>query len=312
MHGIAMNEADKFALVPRPPGALEKAESGTKRVLANMVQDALTLARAKTQAENIPALPIYANAELENWCQKGTDYRFGNGVAQDYAEAVKWYRKAAAQGHAKAQYMLGFMYEHGRGVDKDEGEATNWYCKSAESYRKAADRGEAKAQFSLSNCYLLGSGVSQNDAEAVHWCRKAAEQGDAAAQEFLGRNYNFGLFGVPRDYAEAVKWLPQGSEPRRSDGTREPWPHVLQRLGCPARLHRSRAVVTAERGSKAKRWHNTISVCVTNSGMVSRKTTPRRRSGTARGRNKGARRHNAVSAFAMKKATACPKMKPQP
>jgi TPR repeat protein len=32
-------------------------------------------------------------------------------VAQDDAEAVKWYRKAAEQGHAEAQVNPGVMYE---------------------------------------------------------------------------------------------------------------------------------------------------------------------------------------------------------
>ena len=32
-----MNEKDNFALVPRPPGALDKAEQGAKRILSGMV-----------------------------------------------------------------------------------------------------------------------------------------------------------------------------------------------------------------------------------------------------------------------------------
>jgi TPR repeat protein len=40
----------------------------------------------------------------------------GLGVPQDYTEATKWYRKAAEQGDAKAQYNLGYMYNDGCGV----------------------------------------------------------------------------------------------------------------------------------------------------------------------------------------------------
>ncbi len=39
----------------------------------------------------------------------GVMYDKGRGVSQDYAEAVKWYRKAAEQGHASAQHNLGVM-----------------------------------------------------------------------------------------------------------------------------------------------------------------------------------------------------------
>ena len=40
----------------------------------------------------------------------GGIYMLGLGVAQDYTEAVKWYRLAADQGDASAQYKLGFTY----------------------------------------------------------------------------------------------------------------------------------------------------------------------------------------------------------
>ncbi len=48
-------------------------------------------------------------------------------MAQDYAQALKWCRKAAEQGHADAQYILGFMYETGEGVTQDYTQAYMWY-----------------------------------------------------------------------------------------------------------------------------------------------------------------------------------------
>ncbi len=48
----------------------------------------------------------------------GLMYYDGQGVRQDYAEAVKWYRQAAEQGYVKAQYNLGVMYNNGQGVAK--------------------------------------------------------------------------------------------------------------------------------------------------------------------------------------------------
>ena len=33
-------------------------------------------------------------------------YYYGRGVPQDYGEALKWYRKAAEQGHVNAQYKI--------------------------------------------------------------------------------------------------------------------------------------------------------------------------------------------------------------
>ena len=66
-------------------------------------------------------------------------YVKGQGVPQDYAEAVKWFRKAADQGDADAQNNLGQMYITGQGVPKDDGEAIKWF-------RKAADQENAVAQ----------------------------------------------------------------------------------------------------------------------------------------------------------------------
>jgi TPR repeat protein len=53
-------------------------------------------------------------------------YHEGQGVPQDDAEAVKWYRRAAEQGVASAQHSLALMYALGRGVPKDDVLAYMW------------------------------------------------------------------------------------------------------------------------------------------------------------------------------------------
>ena len=98
--------------------------------------------------------------------------------AKNYAEAVKWFRKAAEQGNAGAQCGLGFCYEEGQGVPQNYREAVKWY-------RKAAEQGDANAQYNLGYCYENGKGVTQNRSEAVKWWRKAAKQGETYAQEWL-------------------------------------------------------------------------------------------------------------------------------
>ena len=40
----------------------------------------------------------------------GKLYYRGKGVSRNYAEAVRWYRKAAEQGDANGQTSLGYMY----------------------------------------------------------------------------------------------------------------------------------------------------------------------------------------------------------
>ena len=134
----------------------------------------------------------------------GNRYFEGDGVAKDIAEAVKWFCRAAEQGHAGAQYMLGDCYYGGLGVPEDKAEAVKWY-------RKAAEQGNEWAQEKLGDCYYGGLGVPEDNAEAVKWYRKAAEQGNEWVQRKLGDCYYGGL-GVPEDKAEAVKWYRKAAE----------------------------------------------------------------------------------------------------
>lgn len=67
----------------------------------------------------------------EEMCKKGDDYYYGRGVTCDYSEAVKWYRKAAEQGYASAQFNLGYCYYFGKGTSEDRISAKNWMEKAA-------------------------------------------------------------------------------------------------------------------------------------------------------------------------------------
>jgi TPR repeat protein len=105
----------------------------------------------------------------------------------------------AAQGHADAQFNLGFMYAKGRGVPQDYGLALKWY-------RLAAAQGHAKAQSNLGVMYYKGNGVPQDYAEALKWFRLAAAHGNAEAQSNLGVLYYRGN-GVSQDSVQAYKWF---------------------------------------------------------------------------------------------------------
>ena len=130
------------------------------------------------------------------------------------AEAARWYRLAAEQGHAAAQSRLGDFHQFGYGVPQDYAEAVRWY-------RSAAEQGGAVAQFNLGVRYAIGRGVPQDDGEAVRWCRLAAEQGYVDAQWNLGLMYEGGV-GVPQDYVVAYVWLNLSASRRNSaDSNRE-------------------------------------------------------------------------------------------
>ena len=51
------------------------------------------------------------------------------------------YRKSAEQGNADAEFSLGIIYEHGLGVSRDNAEALKWYRKAAAHGKKDAKSG---------------------------------------------------------------------------------------------------------------------------------------------------------------------------
>ena len=158
--------------------------------------DRKLLADIRTKAEK---------GDLQSQFELGKTFYNGRlGVAKDYVEAVKWFRKAAEQSVAEAQFNLGLCYERGRGVVKDEAEAVKWY-------RKAAEQNCPDAQYNLGVCCKKGRGVAKDVVEAVKWYRKAAEQNYAEAQKGLGVCYHDGE-GVAKDYVEAVKWFRKAAE----------------------------------------------------------------------------------------------------
>ena len=72
-------------------------------------------------------------------CLLGMMYMNGDGVPSDSAEAVKWYRKAAGQDYAPGEACLGVMYSTGAGVPKDLAEAAKWYREAGGSYLMSYD-----------------------------------------------------------------------------------------------------------------------------------------------------------------------------
>ena len=145
-------------------------------------------------------IPRIRRARRQRHAKQARDmYARGQLVAQDDVQAVFWWRKAAEQGHAEAEYNLADMYFMGRGVTQDDSRALQWF-------RKAAEQGYADAENALANMYASGRGVSKDDALALEWFRRAAEQGNATAQNNLGIGYALGR-GTARDDAVAVEWF---------------------------------------------------------------------------------------------------------
>lgn len=71
----------------------------------------------------------------------GTMYRDGRGVAKDYAEALRWWRKAAESGLVDAQFALGNIYAGNAGIPRNNVLAYMWYsiatAQSADEWLRA-------------------------------------------------------------------------------------------------------------------------------------------------------------------------------
>lgn len=143
------------------------------------------------------------DVELQN--ALGNAYSSGTaGVAQNFAEALKWYRKAAERGYAPAQFNVGLSHELGRGVPVDAESAFKYYL-------VAAEQGYAPAQFNVGNMYASGRGVGQDYFEANLWFKQAADNGVVEAVFNLGFAYEAGN-GVKADLAQAARWYKQAAE----------------------------------------------------------------------------------------------------
>lgn len=152
------------------------------------------------------ALPAQADvkAGVEAW-QKG-----------DYSTAVSEWRPLAVQGDPDAQFNMGQAYKLGRGVPADLNTATEWYRKAAEQgHLKAQDnyglvlfqnnqretampyiqasaaRGEPRAQYVLGTAHFNGDIVAKDWVRAYALMTRASASGLSQASQSLSQMDDF-------------------------------------------------------------------------------------------------------------------------
>ncbi len=147
-----------FAII-RVSAIAESLEEGTQAFRQNDFVRALLLLQPLADAGNARAQAIIGNLFVLGCC----------GVAEDAETGLEWLRKAAAQGDAEAESLLGDAYLAGRGTQKDYAQAMSWLL-------KAAEKGDASAQTSIAKMFEEGLGVPKNQEEAKKWSAKARRQ----------------------------------------------------------------------------------------------------------------------------------------
>lgn len=83
-----------------------------------------------------------AQGSVQAMYELGNMYLFGIGVPQGEPDpdqrAAQFYFEAARRGHAAAQHALGILYATGKGVQQDAAEAQKWFRRAAEQGHAAS------------------------------------------------------------------------------------------------------------------------------------------------------------------------------
>lgn len=199
---LAVSAADK----PTPPAATVSprrtpATPPPSRATAAAPTTTVSCARAMSSADwTAAAASCLAEAEAGNV----TSMRLlagmldrGNGVPEDPAQALTWYRRAAPN-DAEAKFQLSRMLDIGRGAPRDGPGALT-------ALRDAAAMGHQQATLTLAFRLENGANVGRDYQEAAIWYSRAAERGDVGSMVKLGEWYSRGR-GVAKDEAKALEW----------------------------------------------------------------------------------------------------------
>ena len=193
----------------------------------------------KTTFINVPVSAAYKQKQNADPKDAADQFILGETLDEDgdAPTAIKWFTKAAEQGHVRAQLVLGYRYAMGVGVEKNPTEAAMWYLRindekkvqnefftgstpqdfglcfltimaypqgDKEAYRKAAIQG------SCTGCLLMGLSETDN-VERLKWYRMATEKGSMMAPYMLAVCYEKGT-GVEKNLGESVKWLRKAAD----------------------------------------------------------------------------------------------------
>lgn len=158
------------------------------------------------------------NGEPNGYFLLGFFYYQGEGVTQNFTEAIKWFKKAANNGLSNSYGFLGACYI----TQKNYVEAINWFKKAINNgdccyadlgacylqlgkfteaipwLKKGIDDKKPEYYVSLGQCYYF----LQNYTEAIPWLKKAADKGITDSYFTLGLSFYF-----LKNYTEAIIWF---------------------------------------------------------------------------------------------------------
>ena len=114
--------------------------------------------------------PLAEQGDADAQFYLGVMYENGQGVPQNYAEALKWHQLAAEQGNAGAQYNLGLMYSSGQqGVPQDFLRAHIWFNLAGSRLPAGADRDKAVEGRDFAATQMPAAQVAEAQKLAHEW-----------------------------------------------------------------------------------------------------------------------------------------------
>ncbi len=140
-----------------------------------------------------------ARGAWETYCV-GLSHAFALNHKRDYAAAMTWFRKSAAQSYAPAQAIIGYQYEMGYGTAKDPAEAFRWY-------QRAAAQNLDDGLLHMGRAFEHGIGTAKDLAQARSYYQRAAALGFEPARDALKELGS----GPPAQTAQQARFA-QGSQ----------------------------------------------------------------------------------------------------
>ena len=167
--------------------ARELAERQAYAAMSESEREAVRTARVAAEKKKrilaaAEAGDVAAQYDVGSWYFHGR-----NGERQDYGKARQWYLRAADNNHAEAQNMLAVIYSTGRGGMKNTQLGMEYRRKAAQNGNAEAQG--ILGRLLILNTLTMRDGPQKTKLiqEANKWLSLSAQQGDPSSQHFVAQ-----------------------------------------------------------------------------------------------------------------------------
>jgi TPR repeat protein len=136
---------------------------------------------------DVSALEVYSyDGDGKAAYELANRYDYGNGVDQNYNEALKWYTKASELGIKKSNVEIGYLYLFGLGTSKDVTKAQSFF-------QTSIDDGITEGYVGMGRSYLYNPDLADASLNCYYNFRTAADAKLPLGTYFLGYIYEKGI-----------------------------------------------------------------------------------------------------------------------